>query len=65
MSHRPEDIATISTKKRSLNHTLDCQKLIRRSKFSNRGTIVVEFRNKAPRFRCDSTEIKSSLRNMV
>ena len=48
ISHRPGDIATMPTKKRSLNHTLHCQKLIRRSKFSNRGTIAAEFRPTKP-----------------
>ena len=60
ISHRPEDIATMSTKKRSLNHTLDCQKLIR-SKFSNRGTIAAEFRpTKPPDF--DAIVQKSKVR---
>ena len=61
ISHRPEDIATMSTKKGSLNHTLDCQKLIKRSKFSNRGTIAAEFRpTKPPDF--DAIVQKSKVR---
>ena len=39
---------SLDTKKRSLYHTLDCQKLIRRSKFSNRGTIAAEFLPRKP-----------------
>ena len=61
ISHRSEDIATMSTRKSTLNHTVDCQKLIRKSKFSNRGTIAAEFRpTKPPDF--DAIVQKSKIR---
>ena len=51
ISLKPEDIATLSPNKGSLSHVLDCQKLIKRGKFSNCANIPGDFRSsKAPKF---------------
>ena len=45
-----EDITALSLNKQSLSHVLDCQKLIKRGKFSNRANIPADFRpSKAPK----------------
>ena len=50
ISRKPEDIAALSPNKQSLSHVLDCQKLIKRGKFSNRANIPADFRpSKAPK----------------
>ena len=43
ISQKPEEITTISPNKRSLSHVLECQKLIKGGKFSNRGEIPDDF----------------------
>ena len=49
ISHKPAEIVALSPNKRSLSHVLNCQKLIKRGKFSNRANIPVDFRpSKAP-----------------
>ena len=44
ISHKPAEIAVLSQNKQSLSHVLDCQKLIKRGKFSNRANIPPDFR---------------------
>ena len=44
ISHKPAEIAAFSPNKQSLSHVLDCQKLIKRGKFSNRANIPADFR---------------------
>ena len=49
ISHKPAEIAALSPNKQSLSHVLDCQKLIKRGKFSNRANIPADIRpSKAP-----------------
>lgn len=43
ISRKPEEIASLSPNKRSLSHVLDCQKLIKRGRFTNRGSIPDDF----------------------
>ena len=43
ISHKPAEIAALSPNKRSPSHVLDCQKLIKRGKFSNRANIPADF----------------------
>ena len=44
ISHKHAEIAALSQNKQSLSHVLDCQKLIKRGKFSNRANIPADFR---------------------
>ena len=44
ISTKPVNICGMSADKRSLSQTLDCQTLIRRGAFPNRGTIPVNFK---------------------
>lgn len=51
ISQKPEEIASMSNNTRSLEATLECQNLIRRGRFSTRGTIPVDFQpEKPPKF---------------
>ena len=48
ISHKPAEITALPPNKRSLSHVLDCQKLIKRGKFSNRANIPADFRPSKP-----------------
>ena len=48
ISHQPAEITALPPNKRSLSHVLDCQKLIKRGKFSNRANIPADFRPSKP-----------------
>ena len=48
ISQKPAEITSLSPNKRSLSHILDCQKLIKRGKFSSRGNIPSNFQPSKP-----------------